>query len=626
MVVQLSRTGHYVVRSPRPGEALPRLRLSVLFVNRAVRKFVLVTAALTVVGVVSRSALAVASGSKTVSAGTGSSAVMIGSIAGTVRNAAGLPQSGVIVELLYSDSTLAARAFTDSRGSYRFAAVITGQYSLKAIGTSYIPTLKQNLRVRANTIVNLTLNSLYDVMQWTPQAKRARPLGQDDDWSWTLRTSEGRPLLRWQEDGSPILVSDGSAETRPGAQKQMRARIKAVAGNRQFGESQTQLSTAVITQRSERSRMAMNADIAPDGSGVVDAMLGFRQEMTSGGLGSNSIQTVVAMMNDPTVQMGGQQGLQAAALRSWESMQILDSLDAEAGSEQVLAQAGQGATIVTALPFARLTLHRGESAFEYSVASARSADDSAGDLSPAAWLPMIGTRDGALTIEHGLHQELGWMTSAGPAQMRLVIFGDSIDNPVIEGSGHLTAADASGGWLLVDGASSLLRAAGPNYSTTGMLASVESQLPGHNHIKLSYASGDALVLHSSAVGGSPVSVSSLLATARPHRAQMYAVSLTGTAETTGTRWRASYRWQPEDTVTAVAPFAVDASEPYLNIYVRQPLHVTGASHEGPCGVEIQIDLRNLLAEGYQPFITSDGSQLIFAQTQRALSGGLAFNF
>ncbi|HTJ29696.1 MAG TPA: carboxypeptidase-like regulatory domain-containing protein [Acidobacteriaceae bacterium] len=585
--------------------------------KRAVRQFVLVTTVLAAFGAVSSSASA---------APAASSAITIGSIAGAVSNAAGLPQSGIMVELLYADSTLAARAFTDSRGNYRFAAVITGQYSLKAIGANYIPTLKQNLRVRANTIVNLTVNSLYDVMQWTPRPRRARPQGQDDDWSWTLRTAEGRPLLRWQEDGSPILVSDGSAETKSSAQRQMRARLKAVAGNRRFGEGETQLSAAAINQRSDRRRLAMSAQAAPDSSGVMDAMLGFRQEMTASGLGSSSIQTVAAVMQDPSVQMGGSQGLQTAALRSWESLQILDSLEAEAGSEQVLARVGNSGTIVAALPFARLTLHRGESALEYSVASARPADSSAGELSPAAWLPMVTTRNGGLAIEHGLHQELGWSTSAGPAEMRLVIYGDSIDNPVLEGSGRLTAGDAASQWLLVDGASGLMRAAGPSYSTTGMLASVESQLPGHNRIKLSYASGDALILHSASTPMRPTDIGAIITDAHTRRAQMYSLALSGTADAIGTRWRASYRWQPGDTVTAVAPFAVDASEPYLNIYIRQPLRLIPASKEGPAGVEIQLDLRNLLAEGYQPFITSDGSQLIFAQAQRCITGGLAFNF
>jgi hypothetical protein len=37
-------------------------------------------------------------------------------------------------------------------------------------------------------------------------------------------------------------------------------------------------------------------------------------------------------------------------------------------------------------------------------------------------------------------------------------------------------------------------------------------------------------------------------------------------------------------------------------------------------------VRNLLAEGYRPFISSDGSVLYFAQTARAIEGGLSFTF
>jgi len=48
--------------------------------------------------------------------------------------------------------------------------------------------------------------------------------------------------------------------------------------------------------------------------------------------------------------------------------------------------------------------------------------------------------------------------------------------------------------------------------------------------------------------------------------------------------------------------------------------------QGSSGVEAQLDVSNLLAEGYQPFLTEDGSHLYFAQTQRCIRGGLAFTF
>jgi hypothetical protein len=139
-------------------------------------------------------------------------------------------------------------------------------------------------------------------------------------------------------------------------------------------------------------------------------------------------------------------------------------------------------------------------------------------------------------------------------------------------------------------------------------------------VKLSYASGDALVMTAS---GKPEDVSAILQGAHARRAQMYSLALSGTAEGIGTHWRASYRWQPESTVTEVAPFAVDASEPYLNVYIRQPIR---QNRQGPGCVEALLDLRNLLAEGYQPFLTSDGSRLYFAQAQRSIRGGVAFTF
>jgi hypothetical protein len=166
----------------------------------------------------------------------------------------------------------------------------------------------------------------------------------------------------------------------------------------------------------------------------------------------------------------------------------------------------------------------------------------------------------------------------------------------------------------------LLHAAGPDFSATGMQASIERRLPGGNLVRLSYANGDALVMPALP---RPAGLAEVLAAVRSRHAQTYAISLSGTLDGTGTRWRASYRWQPEDTVTEVAPYALDAAAPYLNMHVRQPIHT---SRDGSAGIEALLDVQNLLAEGYRPFLLSDGSLLVFAQDQRGIRGGLAFTF
>ena len=106
----------------------------------------------------------------------------------------------------------------------------------------------------------------------------------------------------------------------------------------------------------------------------------------------------------------------------------------------------------------------------------------------------------------------------------------------------------------------------------------------------------------------------MIAAARPRRAQTYAISLSGTLDGSGTRWHASYTWQPDDTVTQIAPYALDSSSPFLNLQFRQPIHLT---RDGSGGLEALIDVRNLLAEGYRPYLLSDGSLLIFARTSAA---------
>ena len=542
------------------------------------------------------------------------------SLAGQVRNTGGQPQVGVRVELMGPGATLVARAFTNTRGYYSFERLMPGRYAVRAAAASYLPVLKENLRVRSATIVNVTVRTIDDLMQWTPEPRRIRP-ASEDDWAWTLRSAQTRPLLRWQDDGTPELVADGSAETTSAAQR--RLRLAAGAGRGRFARSGEQVSMAAEDDMSHGRTAVMGART---GSGVpdsawVETMLGFRQELGAGQLRGRSVNTVLAMRSDPLVSTAGQAGMQQIALRGWEKMQLLESLNAEAGSDQVFLRLGDGSAIVEAMPFASVQLSRGAGAVEYRMATALPEDSGASAIEPEAWLPEVNDSNGQAAIEHGLHQELGWQTTAGPAHMMLVVYGDSIVNPTLEAGGRLAGNGGMGQWMLMDAGSGVLRGAGQGYSTAGVVAQVESSLPGGNHVRLSYASGDALVMPMAAV---PMDIVTILHGATARRAQMYSLAMSGEMDRTGTHWRASYRWQPEATVTEVAPYAVDAAEPYLNLYLRQPVE---GLHDGDSGrVAVLVDVQNLLAQGYQPFVTLDGSRLYFAQAQRAFFAGLQFNF
>jgi len=532
----------------------------------------------------------------------------LGTVSGQVRDSGGTPQIGAVVQLLRPDLSVVASVYTDSKGHFSIAGVMPGKYAVKAMGTSFLPSLRENLRVRANTVVNLTLNTLFEVMQWMPAEPRAAN-AREDDWAWTLRSAANRPLLRWLEDGPLVVVTEGH-----GSAPKLKARLMATGQEGTFGENGERFSATVENTPSNSRELLARVDFAPHSDGAIESMLGFRQDLGFAG----SVQSVAAVAIHPEVDAGTAEGLDEAAMRTSETMSLGDEFEVEAGAAQVFARAASHTpnTVVAALPFATIGWRGGSSAIRYRMTTmmpGRANDET----EAPAWLPAAAERNGGLVLEHGLHQELGWERYTNSSGMAVLVYTDHIQNPVIETAYHGSAPLMAG---LCDNASGLMHAAGPDFSTAGMLALLERRLPNGNSIRLSYANGDALVMTAPA---RPVQVLQAVNGAHPRRAQTYSLALSGTLEGTNTHWRASYRWQPADTVTRVAPFAADAAEPYLNLHIRQPFRMRA---EGESHVEALLDVRNLLAEGYRPLLTSDGSLLIFEQNQRGIRGGLAFTF
>jgi Carboxypeptidase regulatory-like domain len=537
------------------------------------------------------------------------------SVSGLVRNSAGEPQIGAQVQLLRPDLTVVASVFTNSRGRFRISSVLPGRYAVKAMGMSYLPSLRENVRVRTGTIVNLTLNTLYEVMQWLPAEPRTGDT-QKDDWTWTLRSAANRPLLRWLEDGPLVVVTDGK-----GTARKLKARLMATGQAGTFGESGERFSATVEDTPSDSRELLARVDFAPNTDAGMESMLGFRQDLGFAG----SVQSVAAVAVHPAVNgPRGEAGLDEAAIRTWETLHLGDEFEAEVGSTEVLGGfAAQSPNVVTAaLPNASISWRDGDSSVGYRVATMLPDRIQSDETQAGAWLPEFSLRSGELVLEHGLHQEIGWQRNTNDSGVTVLVFSDDIQNPVVEAMGNFMGANSGAMPVdaLVDSASGLLRAAGPDFSSAGIVASVEHRLPGGNDVRLSYANGNALVMPALP---RPPQIAEVLGAAHPRRAQTYAISLSGTLDGSGTHWRASYRWQPDDTVTAVAPYSVDAAEPYLNFRVRQIIH---SSRDGSGGIEALLDVRNLLAEGYRPVILRDGSMLVFAQQQRGIRGGLAFTF
>jgi len=529
-----------------------------------------------------------------------------GSVSGVVRDSAGVPQIGAVVQLLRPDLSIIAVVYTTSKGNYNFENVLPGKYAVKAMGNSYLPSLRENVRVRSSTIVNLTLSTLYEVMQWLPAQPRAADASKDD-WAWTLRSSANRPLLRWLEDGPLVVVSD-----REGARPRLKARLMATGQDGTFGESGERFTANVEVTPSDSRELLARVDFSPGTDADMESMLGFRQDLGFAG----SVQSMAAIAIHPEIETSDGAGLNEAMLQSSQVINLGDEFRIEAGAQQVFARLNQNSpnTVVAALPSATLAWRGGNSTVSYRLASVPTSSRDTSEV--GYYLPALSLRDGQLALQHGLHQEIGWERRTDDSGMTFLVYADRISNPVVEAAGDPSMA-ASG--VLFDRASGLMRAAGTDYSSAGIVAAVEHRLPGGNRVRVSYANGSALVMP--AALRAPA-LAQVFAAARPHRTQTYSISLSGTLDGSGTRWRASYHWQPADTVTAVAPYSVESIEPYLNMHIRQPIRL----RRDGMSIEAVVDMRNLLAQGYCPYLMSDGSLLVFAQDQRSVGGGVAFTF
>jgi len=165
----------------------------------------------------------------------------------------------------------------------------------------------------------------------------------------------------------------------------------------------------------------------------------------------------------------------------------------------------------------------------------------------------------------------------------------------------------------VDTATGSFRSLGAGTTTNGVSVTLSEPLTPGLWTALEFTSGAALET------GSEPGPAGLQATS----AEAATVAIKGRVLRTGTEMRAAYRWQPLRLVTAVGPYEAFSDQAFLSFYLRQAVRW---GDRLPAGLEATIDVTNLLAEGYQPFLSADGRTLFLAQTPRTIQGGLSFTF
>jgi hypothetical protein len=305
-------------------------------------------------------------------------------------------------------------------------------------------------------------------------------------------------------------------------------------------------------------------------------------------------------------------------LRSAEAVNLGPNASMELGNE---VQQVRGAAVNTSsLPFLNAAWHDEGVGVSYHVATSPQLQN-AGEVADSGTLaPMFSEAGGRVRIQHGLHQELRLEDNTNSRRAMVAFYEDEVQSPVIGGGGWVSPQDLAAGDILYDPVAQGFRVTGPGYTTGGISAVVAQKVAGSTWATVSFANGKALAFE---IPASTLTVGGAVQSLSQRKTEAITAALDGRLARTGTGWHAAYRWQPVDTVTPVALFDSFGQGAYLSLLIRQPIH---CGHLLPNGTEALVDVRNLLAQGYRPFLTRDGSTLYFAQSERSIQGGLSFSF
>jgi len=546
-------------------------------------------------------------------------------VSGVVRDAQGVAQLGALVQVVADNSAVLGTAFTDLHGRYLIPHLVPGRYEVRASAALFVPAMRDNLQLRAGAqaVVNLTLNTLFESATWIP-AERRKADEPSDDWKWTMRSAANRPILRLAEDGDVILVSSSVTETRSKHSDKVRAEM--TAGDGGFGSSGVHNVFVLDRTLDDGAGLIVHADFGnqPGGTAIrpsAEVATGFESRLGFAGAG----RAVVSYQSHPEmVSSGGTPGLDAVQVASAQQMQIGDFADIEAGGTLYVVRSSGFAS--GSRPFLKITAHPVKAwTVGYRMATSQNIQSFAGLDSVQPELPIAVMYQGRTQTEQGRHQEFTASRKAGPGLLQVSYYRDSLDRVAVSGGGALTAADIQQAiqpglnGIVADSTTGNFRFLSAGYKAQGVNVTLTEPLSSTMWVAVEYGTGAGLAAKDGAVMSLPTASTSLA----PQVAQTATIALRGRVVRSGTTIRASYRWQPTRLVTAVDPYASFGDQAYFSCHLRQALRLGSLL---PAGLDATVDVTNLMAQGYRPFLSADGRTLFLAQSPRTVQAGLAFNF
>jgi hypothetical protein len=541
-----------------------------------------------------------------------------GSISGYVRSAAGVPQMGAMVEVLGS-AAHSLKVFTDENGFYSASGLLPGVYNIRAYSPSFLPALRERVGLRpgSSAMVDLKLSGLFEAIQ-LPALRGAA--SDDDDWKWVLRSASNRPILRVLDDGSVAPESAGPSHDLKGT-------LSFLAGSASGGfGSASDMSTVFSVERSifSSGTMTFQGDVGY-GNGSPNAVLraSYSHKMPNGS--APEMAFTMRRLAAPGID-SRTTALQALALSASDEFTLGDVLELRFGSElQTIQFMGR----VTAFrPFGSADLHLSPNTLlEYRYATSqpdrrmeKGFDSAPADLSESG--PHVSLAGFSSSLERSHHHEISLSHRMGNTNLQVAMYSDRVVDPALTGVGDASAAS---GEVLPDLFSETFTYRGKKLDAKGMRVVLQRQLVSDLTATLDYGYGGVLDLNRTGSNQADVALQDARRDSLVRNRHTAAAKFSGTLPGTKTRWITSYRWISGQALTPVDMFNASAgqSDPYLNVYLRQPIPGTGFL---PCHMDAVVDVRNLLAQGYVPLLGQDGRTVYLVQSARSIRGGVAFSF
>ncbi len=562
---------------------------------------------------------------------------LLGALSGVVRDHRGAPQMGAAVLLLNRNERVVQKVLSDGDGRFRFPSLPPDQYSVRVLLSSFVPAARNMIAVRPGVESYLTIQ-LANLFSSIELVYLSVPQGTllTEEWKWTLRSANSiRPVLRLTPN-----VKSSSGNRKPSLYNMpTRALVSVSAGD---GGALTPLglapdlgtafaiATSVFGTReltvSGNVGYALQAGIptagfstrisGPESSVAPDVELTVRQAAVRGLAGASMLRG-----------SGEAPPLRTMSIKLGDRTSITEDLAIEYGA---LLEAVSYIDRITAFsPYARLSYDLGETGrLEIAYSSGAPAADlilngpdaAQEQLAALAMFPRLSLANGQVRLQRNDTVEAGVRSTQGAWTYSASAFYDNVRDAAL--SAAAPAGFYAHGDLLPDIASNSSIFNAGSYENFGYAASVERRLAdGWTAGVGAGASGMLTALDPALESQRP---GELRSTLRPVRRPWSAARLQGVIRGSGTRVMASYLWTTHGTLGPSHAWLTARNQPLmgLNVQLRQPVPTGGM----PGRLEMNAEVRNMLAQGYLPVTTPDGRQILLVQFPRALRGGFSFIF